>query len=89
METAGTYKMTRAGQITIPREIREEMKLEKGSQLDFYYDSDMILIRKKRTPLEVYETLAKKTHERFKRQGITRKDVEEAVEAARNELYSR
>jgi AbrB family looped-hinge helix DNA binding protein len=88
METAGTYKMTRAGQVTIPRAIREEMGLGEGSQLDFYFDAGMIIARKKKTSVEIFDSLARKTEERFERGGITRRDVKKAVETARNEMRS-
>lgn len=86
MECAGTYKITRAGQVTIPVEIRQEMGLKEGTPLDFYYDGNIVLIRKKRTPVEVFDELAKATQKRFKERGIKRKDVFDAIKAARNEM---
>lgn len=85
MEAAGSYKITRAGQVTIPRAIRKDLELEEGNALDFYYDGDLIVIKKRRAPMEVFESLAEKTRERFKRKGITRADVDKAVKAVRDE----
>jgi len=85
METAGTYKLTRAGQVTIPRAIREDMELEEGSILDFYYDDGLIVIRKKRTPLEIFESLAKRTEKRFKDMGLKKEDVPRIIKEIRDE----
>lgn len=86
MESAGTYKITRAGQITIPSAIREELEWGEGDNVDFYYGKSMVILRKTRTPLEVFEDLAKETQERFKREGITRDDVDKVIKEVRDEM---
>ena len=47
MKAAGTYKITRQGQITLPAPIRQELNLKEGQVLDFFYSDDLILIKKK------------------------------------------
>ena len=41
MIAAGTYKITRQGQITIPASIREDLGLREGDVLDFFYADDL------------------------------------------------
>jgi AbrB family looped-hinge helix DNA binding protein len=85
MKTLGTYKITRQGQITLPAEAREELNLNEGDSIEIYSGSDLILIKKRRTPVQVFNELAKVTSERFKKKGLTRDDVLKEVKDYRNE----
>jgi len=85
MYSAGTYKITRRGQITIPRPIRKSLKLHEGDMLDFFYLDDMVLLKKKKEPVEVFRSLAEKVRKEFKRKGITRDDVAAEIKAYRSE----
>ena len=88
MKAAGTYKITRQGQITLPAMVREELKLKEGQVLDFFYSDDLILIRKKRTPLEVFLELTEKTRKQFKERGITREVIAKEIEAVRKAKHA-
>lgn len=83
MKTAGTYKITRQGQITLPAEAREELHLQEGDSVEMYYSEHLVVIKKRRTPLEVLEELAEKTTKRFRERGITRADVAREIAAVR------
>ena len=83
MKNAGTYKITRQGQITLPSEAREEMGLEEGDSMDFYFNADMVIMKKRRTPKEIFESLAKKTTEKFRERKITKEDVAKEIENVR------
>ena len=83
MKNAGTYKITRQGQITLPSEAREELGLHEGDSIDFYFNDDMVIMKKRRSPKEIFESLAKKTTERFKERKITREDVAKEIENTR------
>jgi AbrB family looped-hinge helix DNA binding protein len=86
METAGTYRITRAGQMTVPNVVREKWALKEGTPMDVYYTDDIMVIRKKPTPLDLFDKVSAETERRFKERGTTRMDVADAIKAARNEM---
>ena len=88
MKAAGTYKITRQGQITLPASVRENLKLREGQVLDFYYSDDTILIKKKKEPIAVFRELATKTRQQFKEEKVTRGDVKKAIEAVRKAKHA-
>ena len=52
--------------------------------LEFYFNKEMIIVKQKSIPLDVFESLSKKTRERFERKGLTEKDMEEEIQASRS-----
>ena len=88
MKAAGTYKITRQGQITLPASIRESLKLEEGQVLDFFYSDDVIVIRKKREPVEVFRELAAKATKRFAERGVTKQDIAKEIKAVRKARHA-
>ena len=84
MIAAGTYKITRQGQITIPASIREDLGLREGDVLDFFYADDVVLIKKKREPLQTFRALASAARKRFKERKLTAADIEKEIQAVRN-----
>ncbi len=83
MEYGGLTRVTRQGQITLPSKLRRALAVGIGDPLEVYYTGDLILIRKRRTPLEIFEELAVETRARFKRRRITSKIVAGEIQAAR------
>jgi AbrB family looped-hinge helix DNA binding protein len=83
MNNAGSYKITRQGQITIPSEARKLLNLEEGDIVDMYFNNEIIVIKKRKTPATVLEELATKTTARFKKLRITRETISEEIEAER------
>ncbi|HMF30178.1 MAG TPA: AbrB/MazE/SpoVT family DNA-binding domain-containing protein [Candidatus Lokiarchaeia archaeon] len=83
MNNAGSYKITRQGQITIPSEARKLLNLEEGDIVDMFFNNEIIVIKKRKTPAVVLEELATKTSARFKKLGITRETISEEIEAER------
>jgi len=83
MKNLGSYKITRQGQITLPAEARKELALNEGDTVDIYSSDDLLVIKKRRDPVQVFEELAVKTTERFKRQKITRENVTKEIENVR------
>lgn len=79
MHSAGNYKMTKQGQIILPKVIIDAMKLKEGNILDFYYSDDIIVIKKKKEPIEVFKELAEITRKRFLEKGISEADVEKEI----------
>ena len=88
MKAAGTYKITRQGQITLPAPIRQELNLKEGQVLDFFYSDDTIVIRKKREPVEVFRELAATATKRFRQSGITKDDIRKEIMAVRKAKHA-
>ncbi len=84
MRYAGSGVVTRQGQITVPKVIRDSSGIEIGTILEFYYNDDMIIVKQKRSPLDVFESLSRKTRERFEKDGIRKKDVEKEIGSSRS-----
>jgi AbrB family looped-hinge helix DNA binding protein len=83
MKAAGTYKITRQGQITLPAVVREALGLSEGEVLDFYYSDDTVLIRKKKAPVEVFRELAAVAERRFRQRKITREAIRREIKLVR------
>lgn len=83
MKSAGTYKITRQGQITLPAGARQEIALSEGDVVEMYYTTDLVIIKKKKEPLQVFEELAAAAGKRFKEKKITRADVANEIETVR------
>jgi len=79
MEYAGSGVVTRQGQITVPKPIREKIGISLGAVLEFYYNENLIVIKPKHEPKELFKELAAKTRTRFKKKGIKRSDVEHEI----------
>ena len=86
MEYAGSSVITRQGQVTVPKKIRKANGMEIGTILDFYFNDEIIIVKPKSSPDVVFERLSKKTSERFKNKGMTRKDLEDEIDKARKEV---
>lgn len=84
MRYAGSGVVTRQGQITVPKVIRDSSGIDIGTILEFYYNDEMIIVKQKRTPLDVFESLSRRTRERFKREGVTEEDVENEIQTSRS-----
>jgi AbrB family looped-hinge helix DNA binding protein len=77
--------MSSKGQFVVPRDIREEMGLQKTDKFVLVHDKDSILLKKinreeaTRKMAKLLDTMARK----FKDAGITEEDVKGAVRRAR------
>lgn len=83
MNFVGTGVVTRQGQVTLPKKARDALKLALGSVLEFFYNDDIVVIKRRAAPAEVFKQLAEETRKEFKARGITRKDVEAEIAAHR------
>lgn len=79
MKYGGTSTVTRQGQVTVPKNIRDTLGLDLGSILEFYFTDDLVVIKKRRPPEEVFEELAAETRQRFKKKKITKAQVAEEI----------
>lgn len=77
-------KVTSKGQVTIPKPIRELMELQEGDYLVMECDDDRLIVRKAAvSPTEDFDRLAERVARRFRDRGISKREVEEAIRAAR------
>ena len=73
------------GQVVIPQDIRERMHLEEGEKFVVIGEEDTILLKKLEQPsFKNFDKLLKKTREFAKKNEITPKNVEEAIQRVRN-----
>jgi len=76
-------KVTQAGQITIPKSIRESLGLGDEDFVEFTQVGDAILMQKLKASKGKVEAIRRK----IRRSGITRERVEAIVEETRGRLY--
>jgi AbrB family looped-hinge helix DNA binding protein len=72
-------KISSRGQIAIPVEIREEMKLEEGSKVLFFLDEDTLLIKK--VNAQTWEQITKPLRQLKKK--LPQKDVTRLIHGMR------
>lgn len=83
-------KMTSKGQVVIPQEIREEIKLKEGEKFLVYNIGNTVYLQRinaieKSKSLEEFERPFKAAWKIAKRRKISGKDVEEQIKAYREE----
>lgn len=77
-------KLTSKGQVTIPKPVRDRLALTPGDYVVFEVNGDQISFdRAPVAPTEDFESLTERIATRFKKRGITRDDVAEAIRWAR------
>jgi antitoxin PrlF len=73
-------RVTSKGQVTIPLAIRKQIQAKKGDYLVFRVKNEKIEIEKVViSPQDRFEKLTSGVEERFKRLGISPKDLEEGL----------
>ena len=77
-------RITTKGQVTVPLELRKELKVKEGDYILFEKKGSRVEI-KKMVPPNNFEDFARPIRERFQREGITTDDVEAAINWARGE----
>lgn len=83
-------KMTSKGQVTVPKPVREKLELLTGDYLVFEVKNGRIVLTKSPLhPTEDFAAFAEQIAERFKEQGITRADVDEAIRWARGQTRNK
>jgi len=77
--------MSSKGQFVIPKELREEMGLERQDKFVIVHDKDNILLKKisKEEANKAMLNLMDKTSDKFRKAGITKRDVVEEIRKAR------
>ena len=79
-------KMSSKGQIVIPKVLRELLDLKEGDVFAMLGDDDTILMKRVRMPSkEDFERVLAAGRKHAKEKGITREDVQKAIEDVRKE----
>jgi len=75
----------KSGDLKIPLEIKDSFNLKKDDKLFIFKDKDSIIIKKiQRPPLsERFNKLSKTIADKFEKKGISKNDVSEAIQWAR------
>jgi len=76
-------KVTSAGQITIPKKVRETLRLSDNDFVEFSEIGGAVMIQK----LKARRDKVRKIRARIKRSGLTKERVEAIVEETREELW--
>ena len=76
MVEAYVIKVTSVGQVTLPKEVREELDVDKDDYIVIEKIGEAYFIRK----LEIGNELLERVRERVKKSGITRERLDEIVE---------
>jgi len=76
-------RISSKGQVVIPKPIRDSLKLMEGDRLIAYARGDLIIFKRLNGGESILSLLSQPTREKVEDLGITRKDVEDAVEWAR------
>jgi antitoxin PrlF len=79
-------KVTSKGQVTIPKPVRDELGLEEGDYLVLEPKGQYVVGTKALlAPTDDFGDLAERIAGRFRKKGISRADVEDAIRWARQE----
>jgi len=76
-------KISSKGQVVIPKPIRESLKLMEGDKLIAYARGDLIIFRRLEEEESILSLLSPPVRTKIAEQGVTRKDVDDAVDWAR------
>ncbi len=82
-------KVTAKGQLTIPKALRDALHLRDGEYVLLYPQGEGLRMERAAvSPAERFEGLAGRVQERFSEQGVSPRDVEEAIRWARESAVS-
>lgn len=77
-------RVTFKGQVTIPKQVRDFLKIKPGDFVFFSLDKDIAVVKKaKLSPEKEFNSLLSMIDERVKKLGINDKDIEDAIKWAR------
>jgi len=76
-------RISSKGQVVIPKPIRESLKLMEGDRLIAYARGDLIILKRLKEGESILSLLSQPMRKKMEELGITRKDVDNAVEWAR------
>lgn len=74
---------TERGQVTIPKEIREKLRITPTTKLRVYVENNKVVLE----PVTSLDVLLKDLVAEAKDKGYTRREIEQEIEAARERLF--
>lgn len=87
MSRTATTKMSSKGQVVIPENIRNQLKLKAGSQFVVVGEKDMIIFKSISPPsLDQFEELITEAKKQARKAGIKQSDIKSAITKARRKL---
>jgi len=76
--------MSSRGQVVIPQNLRERLKIREGEKFIVIGEGNTIILKKLEMPsFDGFDKLLRKTREFVKIKGLKEKDIEEAITATR------
>ena len=84
MPRVGTTKMSSKGQVVIPEDIRNQLKLKAGAQFVVVGDKDTVVLKIiSPPPVDEFEYLLKYARRQARKVGLKRSDIKKAVAKVR------
>ncbi len=84
MNRLGTTKLSSKGQVIIPEEIRNQLKLLPGQQFIVMAEKDVVVLKTITPPNKnEHKALISKARQTAKQLGLTKDRIEEAIKEAR------
>lgn len=86
MQTLSTTRLSSKGQVVIPEEIRNTLKLQTGAQFVVLGSDDTVIFKKISEPsMEDFDEMIAKAEKQVRLLGIKRRDVLAAIRKVRNQ----
>ena len=84
MEKLEITSLSSRGQVVIPQDVRDNLKLKTGEKFVVLGEGDTVILKKIKMPsFKNFDKLIRKTQEFAKKKGIKPSDVREAIERAK------
>ena len=84
MENIEITSISSRGQVVIPQNLREKLKIREGEKFVVIGEGNTIILKKLEMPsFDGFDKLLRKTREFAKNKGLKEKDIEEAINATR------
>jgi len=84
MEKLEITSLSSRGQVVIPQDVRDNLKLKTGEKFVVLGEGDTVILKKIKMPsFKNFDKLIRKTQEFAKKRGIKPSDVREAIERAK------
>jgi len=84
MEKLEITSLSSRGQVVIPQDIRDQLKLKSGEKFVVLGEDDTVILKKIKMPsFKNFDKLVKKSQEFAEKQGIKPSDVREAIKRAK------
>ena len=86
MKNLATTKMSSKGQVVIPEDIRNRLKLTTGSRFVVVGNNDVIILKAIQPPsMDEFNDLLKEARKKAKKAGLKRSDISDAVVQVRQQ----